>query len=137
MVCIYCGRSTAVANSRISKRVNGVWRRRRCQVCQSVFTTHELVDWSNSFTVLDTKTNQLQPFSRDKLFISLYKSCCHRSSAVSDASSLVETAIKQLTTNGEPARALLTKTDIYTITQVILDRFDQAAASFYKAYHQN
>ncbi|HUC88328.1 MAG TPA: hypothetical protein VMR95_04240 [Candidatus Binatia bacterium] len=137
MVCIYCGRSTAVTNSRISKRVNGVWRRRRCLSCDSVFTTHELVDWSSSFTVLDTKTNQLQPFSRDKLFISLYKSCGHRPSAASDASSLVETAIKRLTTKGEPTKAMLTKSDIYTTSQTILDHFDQAAASSYRAYHQN
>jgi transcriptional regulator NrdR family protein len=90
---------------------------------------------AGSFVVID-KNNHIAPFSRDKLFISIYKSCGHRHVAISDASALVETIIQQLMLNYRQNRATLTKSDIYETTRAALQRFDQAAAVSYSAYHQ-
>lgn len=66
MVCPYCLSETQVINSRPQTRSNQVWRRRRCNTCKAVFTTHEVIDFPSSFTVV--KNNKLSPFTPDKLF---------------------------------------------------------------------
>jgi len=135
MVCVYCGQSTDVTNSRLQKKSNSIWRRRHCQKCNNVFTTHELIDWSGSIVVSDLRGPQMAPFSRDKLFISIYKSCGHRHTAINDASALVETIIQQLLIKKDRNRALVTKSDIIKTVQDVLSRFDKVAAVAYGAYH--
>ncbi len=52
MVCIYCKSKTRVTNSRShSKRSPKTWRRRQCQQCQAVFTTHERPDYSSLYKI--------------------------------------------------------------------------------------
>ena len=77
---------------------------------------------------------RLEPFSRDKLFLSLYKSCGHRQTALNDARGLTETAIGKLRahiTNGS-----LESSDITLVVQVALNRFDKAASVHYRAFHR-
>src|SRR5579884_2953373 len=124
MVCIHCGSPTQVTNSRLQKRANQVWRRRQCLQCRAVFTTEEAADLLGAWAVKGP-SGKLSPFSRDKLYISLYKSCEHRKKAVEDASFLCDTVISKL--------SLLVKTgtlDTKQIQQtalVALNRFDKAA----------
>lgn len=77
----------------------------------------------------------MAPFSRDKLFISIYKSCGHRRTPINDASALIETIIQQLLIKKDRNRALITKTDIIKTVQIVLNRFDKVAAITYSAYH--
>lgn len=132
MVCIQCGSDTQVVNSRHQKRANQVWRRRKCVNCQAIFSTAETADYTASWTVI-AKNSAHAPFSRDTLFISLYNSLQHRSTAVSDAASLTATIMSKLAplvTDGA-----LHATDIKTATQVALNRFDAAASVHYQAFH--
>lgn len=131
MVCIYCGAETSVINSRPQKRYNNIWRRRQCGGCGAVFTTSETPDFLKSLVV--TNGNSLEPFSRDKLFLSVHDSVRHRKTATSDATGLTGTIISRLypfITSGSLARA-----DITHIAAATLKRFDKAAASHYRAYH--
>lgn len=131
MVCIQCEQKTQVINSRLQKRSNQVWRRRRCLECGATFSTLEVPDYAAGWLVQGSLG--FTPFDRDRLFLSLYETCKHRSEAISDASALTDTVIKKLrpaVKNG----ALRTTTIIHT-TQVALNRFDKAASLLYSAIY--
>lgn len=131
MLCIYCSGTTDVINSRHQKRINNIWRRRQCAQCMAVFTTSESTDLFKSLSVVHK--NDLRPFSRDKLFLSVYDSLKHRITATDDATSLTNTIISHLyplIRNGG-----INREDIIRISAQILKRFDKAAASHYLAYH--
>ncbi len=85
--------------------------------------------------IKEAGSRKLVPFSRDELFISLYKSCGHRSSALNDATALVNTVIHQLI-NKRPAQPIFSKDEIFFTTHQALKRFDKVAAITYEAYHQ-
>lgn len=132
MVCIYCGNSTQVSNSRLQKRTNTVWRRRSCRSCSAVFTTLEQPDLTTTITVQQV-TKQLTPLQRDKLLISLYDSCKHRVTAYDDATALTKTCLSdiiQASTDG-----VIERNAIVAIVSSVLDRFDEVAATMYRAYH--
>lgn len=134
MVCIYCGNDTRVTNSRPQKRRNSVWRRRECLHCNAIFTSIEQVDCETSLA-FENATSHIAPFSRDQLFISIYEACRHREHAVLDASNLTDTilntVLKQAVKNG-----VVTRTNLARIALETLQRFDEAAAMYYKAYHR-
>jgi transcriptional repressor NrdR len=133
MVCIHCQQNTQVINSRLQKRANAVWRRRRCLGCQAIFTTHEIADLTALWRVTSQK-QAMSPFSRDRLLISLYKSLQHRPSALDDASGLTATVISQLLTLAKDG--LITTMLIAQTAQTTLARFDLAAATHYQAFHK-
>jgi len=133
MVCIQCGSETQVFNSRLQKRTNQVWRRRKCLGCGIAFTTHEITDLSGSVTVRN-KEGGLAPFSRDKLLFSLYASLQHRPSAAHDASALADTVIARLLTQAH--RSVIEDTSIINTVYVVLTRFDTAASVHYQAFHK-
>jgi transcriptional regulator NrdR family protein len=132
MVCIYCGSSTQVTNSRPQKRLNQIWRRRRCTACGSIFTTHELLELSSGI-VLEGGSGRLQPFSRDTLFVSIYECCKHRPGAVEDAAALTRTSLSFLQLQVTEGR--LQREQVLTSVLTVLERFDKVAATMYKAYH--
>ena len=132
MVCIYCGGETKVVNSRHQKRANNVWRRRHCTVCNTVFSTIEAPDTSLSITVRKHK-NALEPFERDKLFISIYESLKHRKSALVDATGLTTTILTRIYQLAEDS--VIERDVIVTVTASVLERFDAVAATHYAAYH--
>lgn len=133
MVCIYCAGPTYVVNSRHQRRSNNIWRRRKCHACGSIVTTEESIDLSTAL-VVQSASRQLEPFSRDKLFITVYESCRHRPTALRDAIALAQTIINNLITP-ETTPGLITTTHIVATTVSILDRFDPIAATLYKAAH--
>jgi transcriptional regulator NrdR family protein len=132
MVCIHCGEKTHVTNSRAQKRSNQVWRRRQCRACGAVFTTEETAQYEAAWLIRDAR-GSLRPFSRDKLFLSLYKSCQHRKTALEDAAGLAETVIKKL--GGQVQDGVVNRINVIQVTQVALNRFDKAASSHYMAFH--
>ena len=131
MVCIYCGGKTAVANSRPQKRSMQTWRRRQCTACGAIFTTIEGADLSTSLVVRAGST--VEPFLRDKLFISILRAIGHRTEPLQDAGGLTATVIAQLLHTD--AKASYTAHNIAVLTHTMLERFDTAAAVQYQAYH--
>jgi len=133
MLCIYCGGKTQVTNSRLQKRLNNTWRRRECTKCHSVFTTEEKAELSTGLT-FSGSNGKIRPFSRDKLFVSIYEALKHRESPEDDATALTATVVALLTSGG--AAPALKRVDIITAVLDVLRRFDEAAAVQYGAYHR-
>lgn len=133
MVCIYCRSKTEVTNSRLQKKTNAIWRRRRCTVCQAIFTSTEHIAYESSLAI-GYGTSHIAPFQRDILFLSIYDACRHRKHATSDAAALTETVIGKLlqlgTKDGVVPRNVLVST-----AEETLKRFDTAASVHYLAYH--
>lgn len=131
MVCIYCGGETRVTNSRLQKKANQVWRRRVCQSCQGVFTTHEVVSTDQS--LLFQSASASEPFSRDILLLSVYDSLRHRKTALQDASALTATIWSKLLPQIQ--NATIKRSDVVQTTTDTLKRFDKSAATHYAAFH--
>lgn len=131
MVCIYCQGKLSVFNSRAQKLRNQTWRRRKCQKCQAIFTSVESLDLSKALVI--QKGKELQAFSRDQLFTSIYESCRHRAAAAQDAANLTDTIISTLLSR--TTQGLLTTATIVEIATAVLGRFDNAAAVQYAAFH--
>lgn len=134
MVCVQCGGKTTVENSRPQVRSNQVWRRRQCQSCYTVFTTEEQIDYSGSWRVR-YPNGSLEAFQRDKLLLSLHRSCQHRKTALTDAQGLTDTVIKKLLS--QISDGIVESALILQVTQVALNRFDNAASVHYAAFHRS
>ncbi len=132
MVCIYCGTKTAVTNSRSSRKKASTWRRRECSACRTIFTTREVVDLSGSIRV-KTVSKGLQPFLRDRLFLSVHRSVSHRKNALEDAGNLTDTIISQLL-NHTTSPIIETPLVISAVASC-LRRFDKSAETHYLAHH--
>ena len=133
MVCIYCGAKTHVTNSRMQRRSRQVWRRRQCFGCRAVFTTEEVVQYALTWMVVD-RDGKFHPFSRDKLFLSIYQCLQHRPNPQQDATELTGTVINRL--KPMDVGAALSPREIVSITQVVLNRFDKVASVQYAALHK-
>lgn len=133
MFCIYCNGDTAVTNSRKQKKTNSIWRRRRCLECDQMVTTVELADLSSAVLVISPAKKKPVAFSRDKLFISIYTSMKHRSSAIMDAEQIASTVIAQLRPSFSEGQVTTDK--IAQATYKVLKRFDTPASTQYKAFH--
>ena len=132
MVCIYCSGETHVTNSRLQKKTNTVWRRRKCLSCQGLFTSLEGIDYPTSLLFKHSE-KRAEPFQRDILFVSVYESCRHRKQAVAQAAALTDTVLGRL--RSKIHEASLTRDDVISVTADVLRRFDKAAYSAYLAYH--
>lgn len=132
MVCTYCSADTQVVNSRAQKKSNSVWRRRKCVHCGALFSTNERIDYEKTW-VVQYKDGALEPFLRDKLFISIHKSVQHRPTALQDAIGLTDTVIGLA--GKEIKNGSLTANNLANITLKVLKRFDQPAAISYRAFH--
>jgi len=132
MVCIYCRNSTQVVNSRLQKKSNNIWRRRKCLVCAAVFTTQEHAALSSGFVVAKPGVVNPSPFHREILFLSIVEACGHRQRSAEDAIGLTETIISLLPFSGQGA---ITTDQIAKIAYEVLSRFDKVAATYYRAYH--
>jgi len=121
-------------NTRSTKSRTATWRRKKCYNCSQTWTTLETTDLSKVFSVKDQLGN-LKPFSRDKLYISVYESLKHRKTAVSDATALLDTIIfKVLRKNLD---SVISSSDILILTADTLERFDSYSAAHYRAYRQS
>lgn len=133
MVCIYCGNKTEVTNSRLQRKTNTVWRRRRCTVCHAVFTSSEHIDYNRSIAI-KYDTSHITPFDRDLLFLNIYDACKHRKTGVADASALTETILGKLL-KLDANDGVIPRDTLVSIVSETLNRFDKAASVHYLAYH--
>jgi transcriptional regulator NrdR family protein len=132
MVCLHCSSETQVINSRHQKRLNQVWRRRRCLTCKAVFSTTESADYATAVLVRGAQ-GAIRPFSRDKLFVSIMSACQHRKTAINDAGGLTTTVIKRSFESLQ--QGVVDTKAIKAAAYVALQRFDPTAAALYRAYH--
>ncbi|HRN70334.1 MAG TPA: ATP cone domain-containing protein [Candidatus Woesebacteria bacterium] len=71
MNCPYCKKQlTEVVNSRPTKHNSQVWRRRKCQNCNEIFTTKETIDLSHIH--IEKKSGKTEVFSRMKLYSGIF-----------------------------------------------------------------
>lgn len=133
MVCVYCGSKTETINSRLQKRRNSVWRRRRCQTCGAVFTSIEQVAYDLSLAFEDSN-RRITAFQREALFLSLYEACRHRPHAIAEAADLTDTVIRRLL-NGYVHDGAIRRADLLAVASETLGAFDNAAQTHYAAYH--
>lgn len=133
MVCIYCGSSTRVTNSRLQKRNNAVWRRRVCEKCSGIFTTLESADLMTAIRV--KHGSSLEPFIRDMLLISVYEACKHRPKALEDAIGLTQTISSDIMKQISP-EGVIERSRVAELAYAVLERFDPVAATVYMAYHK-
>ncbi|HVO86377.1 MAG TPA: hypothetical protein VMT23_01430 [Candidatus Binatia bacterium] len=94
MVCLYCGSETQVINSRRQKRNNQVWRRRRCQECSALFTTHEAADLTGVIRVRSNGT--LRPYDNNILFTEVLLSLQDRKKCYEEAREITNTVTQKL-----------------------------------------
>jgi len=79
------------------------------------------------------RTGKLSPFIKERLFLSIYKSCQHRKTAIEDAAALTDTAIAHILQHA--VDGLILPTHIAAACLATLQKFDTAAAVQYEAYH--
>ncbi len=131
MKCIYCGSETQVINSRLQKKANQTWRRRKCLKCGSIYSSIEGVNWGQAIRF--SNKGRLEPFSRDQLLLSLYEACRHRRTAQRDATALTDTVLSKL--RPHITTASLEREQVIDTAVKALKHFDRAAATTYLAYH--
>jgi transcriptional repressor NrdR len=128
---MYCGHETRVTNSRMQKRNNQVWRRRQCEACKAVFTTHEAIDLSSALLVdLGAST---QPFLTDRLFADVLAALKDHKDRYIATREVTSTVIKNLL-KSEQSPSFKPK-EISKATDKVLKRFDKRAHLRYAADH--
>jgi transcriptional regulator NrdR family protein len=85
--------------------------------------------------MISAANHKLVPFSRDQLFISLYRSCGHRKTAIQDAAALSNTITARLLKQPTTSQGVFSKADIRKAALLSLQHFDLAAATYYQAYY--
>lgn len=75
------------------------------------------------------------PFNRDVLFLSIADSLRHLSDPATKAAELTHTVIQRLMQDAH--RATVEQSNIQEVVATVLDRFDQAAGTHYRAFHKH
>ena len=132
MRCPFCESDTSVEISRPSRKIPTVWRRRQCGNCGKVFSTREKPDLSLSITV-KKEAGQTEPFSEDKLLISIYGCFSHRKDALEASRGLADTALRLLLPR---LSGSIDNGEIKITVLKILKRFDKAAYTYYRVHHK-
>ena len=133
MVCIYCGKKTQVVNSRNQKKLNQTWRRRKCPSCLNVFTSIERINLASSL-VFKNKTNIIENFQKEKLFLSIYKSLGHRLNSIEDSVAITDTVVSNILMKLKSP--LIQRDVLIKVTLKVINKFDKTGAVHYSAYHR-
>ncbi len=132
MNCPYCKSDSKVSNSRPTAKGTQIWRRRTCKLCGQIWTTQEVIDLTTSHQV-SSHNNPTEPFSRDKLFLSIKDACAHRKSALSDATALTDTVLGLVLRQNS---TVVSEQQIIDMTSAVITRFDKTAGAVYRAKHK-
>ena len=130
MVCLYCHSKTRVTNSRHQKRSNQVWRRRQCQACRAVFTSHEAIDLSSALLVGSGRST---PFISDMLFTEVLLALQDRKDCYLAAREVTSTVIRELLKL--PDKPRIEPKQISQAAAKVLKRLDKRAYLRYMAEH--
>jgi transcriptional regulator NrdR family protein len=87
---------------------------------------------SNSL-LIRASDGKVNDFSRERLFLSVYRSLSHRKQPITDAAAITDTIIARLIefTNGP----IVEREDLIKQSYGVLSNFDKAAVVHYKAYY--
>ncbi len=130
MVCIYCEGETSVTNSRKQKRNNQIWRRRKCEACGAVFTSHEAIDLSSALMV---DSGRSTPFASDIIFTEVLLALQDRKDCYLAAREVTSTVIRELLKL--PGVPRIEPKQISQATAKVLKRLDKRAYLRYLAEH--
>lgn len=133
MVCIYCGSETRVTNSRLQKRSNQVWRRRKCTACGAIFTSHEAIDLTSSL-IVDYGAST-QPLITDKLFTEVLLALQDQKNCYVTAREITSTVILDLLKLRE--KPVYKSHTISQVTAKVLKRFNKQAWLRYISEHKS
>ena len=131
MVCLYCHSETRVTNSRHQKRSNQVWRRRQCQACRAVFTSHEAIDLSSALLVGSGRF--YTPFISDILFTEVLLALQDRKDCYLAAREVTSTVIRELLKQLDKPQ--IESKQISQAAAKVLKRLDKRAYLRYVAEH--
>jgi transcriptional regulator NrdR family protein len=124
--------NTRVTNSRPNKKRPSVWRRRQCQACHAIFTTHERPSLADNKPI-HLSDGTTDTFNLGKLIISIAQAFTHTpQTAQYSALWLAQTVEDALSTEHQ----IITPAEIEATTHQVLKRFDEAAALQYAIKHQ-
>jgi transcriptional repressor NrdR len=130
MKCPYCNSDSNVTNSRLQKRSNSVWRRRKCSECSAIWSTSERLQASGTYKVQSNE--HLVDFRPEILLISLYESLKHRKTPELDAKYVSETVVENLQ---NLKQATIPKSEIANQSYIVLKNYDKLASDIYKTVH--
>lgn len=133
MFCINCSYpSTQVTNSRPSKKLPSIWRRRKCPACLYIFSTDERPRYTD-ITVTDSIDGSKTPFNPGTLTISIASSFQHNQTHGRTAAwDLMETITAKLFgVTAEPVTTDL----LARLTYDTLRAYDQVAGAQYALTH--
>lgn len=134
MFCPKCNSNTLqVSNSRPVKRNNQVWRRRNCATCQNTFTTRESIDLSSIFRVRKFN-NELEPYFRNKILVSLLRSLDHMQNSPELADALTDTVEAQLIRGIH--EDIIPSREIAKVCLEVLKKFNTSAYVKYLSYQE-
>jgi len=97
-----------------------------------VFTTVEEADLTYCVVFKKSKAH-VEPFSRLKLFISVYQACGHLKDAHKVAEALTTTIISKALPKA--SSAIMDRDVLISVATEVLKHYDKAAATYYHAYH--
>ena len=132
MVCPYCGGATDVINSREQKKSNRVWRRRQCQACNTVFTTHESAYLEDLYMV-GAAPDKATQFDPNVLFAEIVSCLRHRQRSYSDAKEITAVTIQKCLKRA--SNGLIRPQDISQEAAQVLKRFDKQGYLRFYAEH--
>ena len=135
MECIYCGKKTKVTNSRPQKKDHQTWRRRECLSCHATVTSVEGLDLRGSLRA-EKRNGQIEPFERDKLYISIYNAINHLPDAAVIASHLTATVLRHLL-DVKPLDPVISTRIIAEQSAKVLRRYNAASAVRYLSFQTN
>ena len=131
MDCIYCGSKTKIINSRAQKADHQTWRRHKCLNCHSTITSVEQITYTDALRV-HKRDKQIEPFVRDKLFLSIYQSVRHLDSPTIIATNLTTTVLRHMLKN--LSGPLISSDQLAKLVCQTLKQYDAAGAVRYLSF---
>ena len=133
MKCPYCGYGESkVIDSRTSKEMDAIRRRRECLLCGKRFNTAEMLE--EGLPLVVKKDGRRETFDRAKILGGLRKACEKRPVSISDLEKAAQRIESDLTERGEKE---VTSTEIGMIVMDELKKLDEVAyVRFASVYRQ-
>ena len=132
MFCVNCFHpTTSVVNSRTKKNQPSVWRRRKCSLCGTTFTTYERPSLTENKKV-HLSDGKDKKFNLGKLTLSIAKAFTHSPEEAQYYSLHLAQTVEDLLSS---QREMITPEDIAAATHQTLKRYDEMAAMQYAIQH--
>ena len=133
MKCPYCGYAESkVIDSRVSKEMDAIRRRRECLSCAKRFNTAEVLE--EGLPLVVKKDGRRETFDRAKILGGLRKACEKRPVSLSDLEKTASRIESELTERGEKE---VTSNEIGTVVMEELKKLDEVAyVRFASVYRQ-